>query len=88
VRDLTERIIQVTEISSSGWTDSYTSRLQSFLHSLRAEVTLLDDASDMTRVREPRLFLGVLALSTAIIIVIGVYPEPFLSLTLRIASGL
>jgi len=48
----------------------------------------LDDASDMTRIREPRLFLGVLALSTAIIIVIGVYPEPFLSLTLRIASGL
>jgi len=48
----------------------------------------LDDANDMTRVREPPLFVGVLALSTAIIILVGVYPEPFLSLTMRIAAGL
>jgi NADH-quinone oxidoreductase subunit N len=48
----------------------------------------LDEAADMSRVKEPRLFVGVLALSTAIIVLIGVYPEPFLSLMLRIAAWL
>ena len=48
----------------------------------------LDEAPDMTPVKEPRLFVGVLALSTAIIVLVGVYPEPFLSLTLRIATWL
>lgn len=48
----------------------------------------LDDANDMTRVREPRIFVGVLAFSTAVIVLLGVYPEPFLSLTLGIASRL
>jgi NADH-quinone oxidoreductase subunit N len=48
----------------------------------------LDDAPDMARLREPRLFVGVLALSAAIIILIGVYPEPIFSLTTRIAAGL
>jgi len=48
----------------------------------------LDDAPDMTAVREPRLFVGVLALSSAIIILLGVYPEPVFSLMLRIATGL
>ena len=48
----------------------------------------LDEAPDMTPVKEPRLFVGVLALSTAIIVLLGVYPEPFLSLTLRIATWL
>lgn len=48
----------------------------------------LDDAPDMARLREPRLFVGVMALSAAIIILIGVYPEPIFSLTTRIAAGL
>ena len=48
----------------------------------------LDDAPDMARLREPRLFVGVLALSAAIIILIGVYPEPIFSLTTKIAAGL
>lgn len=48
----------------------------------------LDDAPDMARLREPRLFVGVMALSAAIIILIGVYPEPIFSLTTRIAGGL
>jgi NADH:ubiquinone oxidoreductase subunit 2 (subunit N) len=48
----------------------------------------LDDAPDMTAVKEPRLFVGVLALSSAIIILLGVYPEPVFSLMLRIATGL
>ncbi len=48
----------------------------------------LDDPKDATRVTEPRLFVGVLALCVAIIILIGVYPEPVLSLTTRIASWL
>jgi len=48
----------------------------------------LDDAPDMGRLKEPRLFVGVLALSVAIIILIGVYPEPIFSLTTRIAAGL
>ncbi len=48
----------------------------------------LDDAPDMARLKEPRLFVGVLALSVAIIILIGVYPEPIFSLTMRIAAGL
>lgn len=48
----------------------------------------LDDAPDMARLREPPLFVGVLVLSAAIIILIGVYPEPILSLTTRIAAGL
>ena len=48
----------------------------------------LDEAVDMSRVKEPPLFVGVLALSTAIIVLIGIYPEPFLSLTLRIAAWL
>ena len=48
----------------------------------------LDEAPDMTPVKEPGLFVGVLALSTAIIVLLGVYPEPFLSLTLRIATWL
>jgi NADH-quinone oxidoreductase subunit N len=48
----------------------------------------LDDAPDMTTVKEPRLFVGVLALSSAIIILLGVYPEPVFSLMLRIATGL
>jgi len=39
-------------------------------------------------VKEPRLFVGVLALSSAIIILLGVYPEPVFSLMLRIATGL
>jgi proton-translocating NADH-quinone oxidoreductase chain N len=48
----------------------------------------LDEAADMSPVREPRLFIGVLALSTAITVIVGVYPEPFLSLMLRIAAWL
>jgi proton-translocating NADH-quinone oxidoreductase chain N len=48
----------------------------------------LDDPDDTTRVHEPRLFVGVLTLSAAIIILLGVYPEPFLSLTFGIASRL
>jgi len=48
----------------------------------------LDETNDATRLREPRLFIGVLGLSVTIIILIGVYPEPFLSLVLRIASRL
>ena len=48
----------------------------------------LDDAPDMTAVKEPRLFVGVLALSSAIIILLGIYPEPVFSLMLRIATGL
>jgi NADH-quinone oxidoreductase subunit N len=48
----------------------------------------LDEAADMTPVREPRLFVGVLALSAAITVLIGVYPEPVLSIITRIASGL
>ncbi len=48
----------------------------------------LDEAPDMTPVKEPRLFVGVLALSTAITVLIGVYPEPFFSLVLRIATVL
>ncbi|TLN00616.1 NADH-quinone oxidoreductase subunit N, partial [bacterium] len=46
----------------------------------------LDEAIDMSPAKEPRLFVGVLALSTAIIVLVGVYPEPFLSLMLRIAA--
>jgi proton-translocating NADH-quinone oxidoreductase chain N len=48
----------------------------------------LDDAPGMTTVKEPGLFVGVLTLSSAIIILLGVYPEPFFSLMLRIATGL
>jgi len=48
----------------------------------------LDEPVDMSPVEEPRLFVGVLALSTAIIVLVGVYPEPFLSLMLRIAAWL
>jgi len=48
----------------------------------------LDEAADMSRVKEPRLFVVVLTLSAAIIVLVGVYPEPFLSLTLRIAAWL
>jgi len=48
----------------------------------------LDEAPDMTPVKEPRLFVGVLALSAAIIVLIGVYPEPVLSIITRIAGGL
>jgi NADH-quinone oxidoreductase subunit N len=48
----------------------------------------LDEATDMSRVKEPPLFVGVLALSTAIIVLVGVYPEPFFSLMLRIAAWL
>ena len=48
----------------------------------------LDEAPNMITVSEPRPFVGVLALSTAIIVLLGVYPEPFLSLTLRIATWL
>ena len=48
----------------------------------------LDEAPDTTPVREPRLFVGVLTLSTAITVLIGVYPEPFFSLVLRIATAL
>jgi NADH-quinone oxidoreductase subunit N len=46
----------------------------------------LDEAIDMSPAKEPRLFVGALALSTAIIVLVGVYPEPFLSLMLRIAA--
>jgi proton-translocating NADH-quinone oxidoreductase chain N len=48
----------------------------------------LDDAPDMTAVKEPGLFAAVLVLSSVIIVLIGVYPEPFFSLMLRIAAGL
>jgi len=48
----------------------------------------LDDASDMTRMREPRILVGVLALSAAIIILIGVYPEPVFSLVMQVAGAL
>lgn len=48
----------------------------------------LDDGPDSNRVKEPRLLVGVLALSAAIIVLIGVYPEPFLSLIMRISSQL
>jgi NADH-quinone oxidoreductase subunit N len=48
----------------------------------------LDAAPDMARVKESPLFVGVLALSAAIIILIGLYPEPVLSLTRQIAAGL
>ena len=48
----------------------------------------LDDAPDMTRVKEPRLLVAVLALSAAIIILIGLYPEPVLSVIMAIASQL
>jgi NADH-quinone oxidoreductase subunit N len=48
----------------------------------------LDEAPDMTPIKEPRLFVGVLTLSAAIIVLIGVYPEPVLSLITRIAGGL
>ena len=48
----------------------------------------LDEAPDMSPVREPRLFVGVVMLSTAITVLIGVYPEPFFSLVLRIATML
>jgi len=48
----------------------------------------LDDAPDIDCPGEPRVFVGVLALSAAIIVLIGVYPEPIFSLTTRIAAGL
>jgi len=48
----------------------------------------LDDASDMKRIGEPRILVGVLALSAAIIILIGVYPEPVFSLVMQVAGGL
>jgi NADH-quinone oxidoreductase subunit N len=48
----------------------------------------LDDADDIKRVEEPRLFVGVLAVSAALIILIGVYPEPIISFVMRVASGL
>jgi proton-translocating NADH-quinone oxidoreductase chain N len=47
----------------------------------------LDDAPDMTAVKEPSLLAAVLVLSSVIIVVIGVYPEPFFSLMIRIAAG-
>lgn len=48
----------------------------------------LDDAPDMTRVKEPRLFVSVLAFSAAVIILFGVYPEPVLSVIMMIPSRL
>jgi len=48
----------------------------------------LDDPPDMTRVKEPRLFVAVLAFSAAVIILIGLYPEPVLSVIMTIASRL
>ncbi|MCJ7463280.1 MAG: NADH-quinone oxidoreductase subunit N, partial [Thermoplasmata archaeon] len=48
----------------------------------------LDDAPDMTRVKEPRLFVAVLVFSAAVIILIGLYPEPVLSVIMTIASRL
>jgi proton-translocating NADH-quinone oxidoreductase chain N len=48
----------------------------------------LDDAEDMTSVKEPRSLVGVLALSAAIVVLIGIYPEPVLSLTMHIAAWL
>jgi NADH-quinone oxidoreductase subunit N len=48
----------------------------------------LDEAPDMAHIREPRLFVGVLSLSAAIIVLVGIYPEPVLSLTMKIAGGL
>jgi len=48
----------------------------------------LDDAPDMTRVKEPRLLVAVLAFSAATIVLIGLYPEPVLSVILAIASQL
>jgi len=48
----------------------------------------LDDGPDSNRVKEPRVFVGVLALSAAIIVLMGVYPEPILSLIMRIPSQL
>lgn len=48
----------------------------------------LDEANDTSAVTEPRAFVGVLALLTAITVVVGIYPEPFISLMLRIALWL
>jgi len=48
----------------------------------------LDEANDTSPVAEPRAFVGVLALLTAITVVVGVYPAPFISLMLRIAAWL
>jgi NADH-quinone oxidoreductase subunit N len=48
----------------------------------------LDEGTDMTRVDEPRLFVGVLVLSTAITILVGLYPEPFISFLLQMATAL
>jgi len=48
----------------------------------------LDEAPDMAHIRESRLFVGVLSLSAAIIVLVGIYPEPVLSLTMKIAGGL
>ncbi len=47
----------------------------------------LDDPADRTPVRESAVLTAVLMLSAAAIVLIGVYPEPILSLTMRIASG-
>lgn len=48
----------------------------------------LDEAPEMAPVKEPRAFVGILALSAALIVMIGVYPEPVLSIVARIAAGL
>lgn len=48
----------------------------------------LDEAPDMAHIRESRLFVGVLSFSVAIIVLVGIYPEPVLSLMMKIASGL
>lgn len=47
----------------------------------------LDETPDRTPVKESAVLTGVLILSAAAIVLIGVYPEPVLSLTMRIASG-
>ncbi len=47
-----------------------------------------DDPSDVSRIVEPRAYMGVLWTATALVFTIGLYPDPWIRLVQNVASSL
>jgi NADH-quinone oxidoreductase subunit N len=47
-----------------------------------------DDPSDASRIVEPKAYMGVLWVATALVFIIGLYPDPWIRLVQNVASSL
>jgi len=47
-----------------------------------------DDPGDSSKIPEPKAYTGVMWIATALVFIIGIYPDPWIRLVLSVAGSL